>query len=75
MNSTEEINNELKKIISGIEEEISHLIKKNEVDYFLFALRGMVRYTSITFKRLTAEKNIPIEYIAFSSRNLLNVTC
>lgn len=70
MNSKNEINNELNKIISGIEEEISQLIKKNETDYFLFALRGLVRYTSTLFERLTTEQNIPIEYIAFSVRNL-----
>ena len=45
-------------------------LKKNETDYFLFALRGLVRYTSTLFKRLTTEQNIPIEYIAFSVRNL-----
>ncbi|MBC8769593.1 hypothetical protein H4O18_16465 [Arenibacter sp. BSSL-BM3] len=70
MNSKNEINNELNKIILGIEEEISSLIKKNETDYFLFALRGLVRYTSTLFKRLTTEQNIPIEYLAFSARSL-----
>lgn len=70
MNSKNEINSELNKIILGIEEEISQLNKKNETDYFLFALRGLVRYTTRLFKRLTTEQNIPIDYIAFTARNL-----
>lgn len=70
MNSKTRTNKELNKIVSGIDEKISQLIKKNETDYFLLALRGLVHYTRTIFRRLTDKQNIPIEYIAFSARNL-----
>lgn len=70
MNIQTKIKEELNKLTIGFEEEILQLNKKNETNYFLIALRGLTRYSRIILERLKFEQKIPIEYLAFSARNL-----
>ncbi|RZK01683.1 MAG: hypothetical protein EOO46_19575 [Flavobacterium sp.] len=64
------LNKGLKTIASKLNEDASELARKGEVDYLLFALRGLVSYTSLLFDRLVNKDNFPIEHIAMSARNL-----
>lgn len=68
--SADEVNTSLRKIISLLNEEVSNLLLKREEDYVLFALRALTSYTGELFERLISHQNFPIEYNAFSARNL-----
>ena len=68
--STDEVNTNLRRIISGLNEEVSKLLLKQGEDYLLFALRTLTSYTGELFDRLISHKDFPIEYNAISARNL-----
>jgi hypothetical protein len=68
--STEDVNTNLRKIISVLDEEVSKLLLKEGVDYPLFALRALTNYTGVLFDRLISHQDFPIEYNAISARNL-----
>lgn len=68
--STDDVNINLRKIISELNEEVSKLVLKGEHDYVLFALRALTSYSGLLFERLISYQDSPIEYIAISARNL-----
>ena len=68
--SADEVNTNLRKIISVLNEEVSKLLHKQGEDYLLFALRALTSYTGELFDRLISHQDFPIEYNAISSRNL-----
>lgn len=68
--STDGVDVNLHKIISAINDEVSKLVLKQEMDYPLFSLRAIANYTGVLFDRLISHQNFPIEYIAISARNL-----
>ncbi|RZJ33968.1 MAG: hypothetical protein EOO51_11460 [Flavobacterium sp.] len=70
MQSTNDLNKELNRIVAELNEEASKLLINNETDYRVVALRGLSSYTSILFSRLITSQNAPIEHIAISARNL-----
>ena len=68
--STNNVNVNLRKIISVLNQDASKLVHKNELDYVLISLRAIASYTGLLFERLISDQDTPIEYIAVSSRNL-----
>lgn len=68
--STDDVNINLRKIISVLNEDVSKLVLKQKVDYLLLSLRAIASYTGVLFERLVSHQDLPIEYIAISSRNL-----
>ena len=68
--STEDVNTNLRKIISVLNEEVSKLLLKEGEDYLLFTLRALTNYTGVLFDRLLSHQDFPIEYNAISARNL-----
>ncbi len=68
--STENVNEKLNEVIFALNGAVSELIRKQENDYPLFALRGLGSYTLVLFDRLISHQDFPIEYIALSARNL-----
>lgn len=68
--STVDVNAKLHKIITVLNEEVSKLLHKQGEDYLLLALRSLTSYTGVLFERLISHQDFPIEYNAFSARNL-----
>ncbi|MBP6025503.1 DUF5677 domain-containing protein [Ferruginibacter sp.] len=68
--STDDVNTNLRKIISVLNEDVSKLLLKQGEDYLLFALRAITSYTGELFDRLISHKDFSIEYSAISARNL-----
>jgi len=68
--STDEVDVNLHKIISSINDEVSKLVLKQEMDFPLLSLRAIANYTGILFDRLISPQDFPIDYIAILSRNL-----
>lgn len=68
--STKNVNANLREVISVLNEEVSKLVRKQENDYPLFALRALGSYTGVLFDRLISHQDFPIEYNAISARNL-----
>ena len=68
--STDDVNTNLRKIISVLNEDVSKLLLKEGHDYILFALRALTSYTGVLFERLISYQDFPIEYNAISARNL-----
>lgn len=68
--STDEVDVNLRKIISSINDEVSKLVLKQEMDFPLLSLRAIANYTGILFDRLISHQDFPIDYIAILSRNL-----
>jgi hypothetical protein len=68
--STDDLNNNLRRIIRLLNEEVSKLLKKDEHDYVLFALRAITNYSGVLLERLISYQDHPIEYTAISARNL-----
>lgn len=68
--STDDVNTNLRRIISVLNEEVSKLVLKGGDDYVLFALRALTSYTGVLFERLISYQDFPIEYNAISARNL-----
>lgn len=68
--STDDVNINLRKIISVLNEKVSKLLLKHGEDYHLFAVRALANYTGELFDRLISHKDFPIEYNAISARNL-----
>lgn len=68
--STDDVNVNLHKIISALNEEVSKLVPNQELDYLLVSLRAIASYTGVLFDRLILYQDLPIEYVALSSRNL-----
>ena len=68
--SLDDVNTNFRKIISVLNEEVSKLLLKGEVDYLLFALRALTNYSGELFDRLISHQDLPIEYNAISARNL-----
>jgi hypothetical protein len=68
--STDDVNSNLRRIISLLNEEVSKLLHKQGNDYLLFALRALTSYTGVLFDRLISHQDFPIEYNAISARNL-----
>lgn len=68
--SIDDVNANLRKIISVLNEEVSKLVLKQGMDYQLFSLRALTSYTGVLFDRLISSQDFPIEYIAISARNL-----
>jgi len=68
--STDNVNTNLRGVISVLNEEVSKLLHKQGKDYLLFALRALSNYTGVLFARLISHQDFPIEYNAISARNL-----
>lgn len=68
--STNDVNTNLRRIISVLTEEVAKLRNKQLDDYPLFALRALSTYTGVLFDRLISNQNFPIEYNAITARNL-----
>jgi hypothetical protein len=68
--STGDVNTNLRRIISELNEEVSKLLLKDGHDYVLFSLRALTSYTGVLFDRLISHQDFPIEYTAISARNL-----
>jgi Family of unknown function (DUF5677) len=68
--STENINTNLRTIISVLNGDVSKLVVREGHDYTLFALRALTSYTGVLFDRLISFQDFPIEYNAISARNL-----
>lgn len=68
--STDDVNINLRKIISVLDEDVSKLVLKEVHDYPLFALRAVTNYAGVLFERLISYQDSPIEFIAISARNL-----
>ncbi len=67
---TDEVNVNLHKVISELNEKTSALVRNEKRDYTLFALRALASYTGTLFERLISHQDFPIEYSAISARNL-----
>lgn len=67
---TIEVNTNLRKVISELNEKTSVFVQKGIHDYTIFSLRALVSYTGMLFERLISHKDFPIEYCAISARNL-----
>lgn len=68
--STDDVNTNLRRIISVLNEGVSKLLLKGGDDYVLFALRALTNYAGVLFERLISYQDFPIEYNAISARNL-----
>src|SRR5690606_11389016 len=68
--ATKNVDEDLRKIITLLNDEIFKLAEKNEIYYLLISLRAIANYTGVLFDRLISYQNLPIEYAAISARNL-----
>lgn len=67
---TYDVNKNLHKLVSELNEKTSVLVKNERLDYTLFSLRALAGYTLKLFERLVSHQDFPIEYSAISARNL-----
>lgn len=70
MQSTKDLNEELKRIVAELNEEALKLQINDSTDYRIIALRNLSSYTSKLLDRLITNQNAPIEHLALSARNL-----
>ncbi len=68
--STEDIKANLLEVILKLNDKVSSLQVKEELDFVIISLRNLTNYTSILLERLTIYQQFPIEFSAFTARNL-----
>lgn len=68
--STEDVGANLHELILQLNDKVSKLNEKQALDFVIISLRSLTNYTSILLERLTTYKQLPIEFIAISARNL-----
>lgn len=68
--ATKNVDEDLRKTIALLNDEVFKLAEKNEIDYLLISLRAIANYTGVLFDRLISYQDLPIEYTAISARNL-----
>ena len=66
----EDIKENLRVLVLQLNEKVSHLHEKEEIDFVLISLRALTNYTSILFERLILYQRFPIEFCAILARNL-----